>query len=147
MTDQLVVAHNIRTQLWATVTDVTTGWGVKRANPGAFLPGMYCLVGELCEVAGVASNWSTASSMTVTNDFTWESRVRSFINLVDVRSERFTVHGLGQALQEDGLGRTNILGEAKIQAVIQRVQNPVDGIYGNGNDTVSYKVVYFRYLE
>ncbi len=145
-TDVDRIATNIHDLVWASGST----WGTERTtSPNRFISNWFCMIGELCEIDRVSTNYTGA-----TNDALREARIRSFANLVDVRSERFLVHGIGQAIQDvngDGdydAGTDLINGEAKIQAVVQRLQAAgTDTVYGTSDDTVTYKVLYFRYLE
>ena len=84
-------------------------------------------------------------NLVATNDVAGEQRFRSMANLVTTRGNVFTIWAIAQTLQEVP-GATNVVGEAKAQMVVQRTQNPgADGVYGTGDDTVSYQRLYFRY--
>jgi hypothetical protein len=146
------IASNIYFRNWPGT--LATDWGIARSvAPFSFTPNAYSMIGELCEVNGVA----TVYTGTTTNDATREARIRSFANLVTPRSQSFTVYAVGQSVKEVCLDplcltkRTNVLAEAKAQAVVQRLQNPdksvTPWVYGNTNNTVAYKILYFRYLE
>ncbi len=114
-----------------------------RYYASSFFPNNYTFAGQICEVDTL-----TGSSGSGTKAYR-EARVRSLANLITTRGERFRVYGIGQALQVvPGLNITNILGEAKIQAVVQRTQSAgPDNVWGTSDDTVNYKVIYFRYLQ
>lgn len=142
-TDADRVATNIYNQVWA----AHSTWGTARTNaPNNFTPGYYNMIGELCEIDRVATNYAGA-----TNDFLREARIRSFANLFTVRSDQFTIWAVGQAIQDvngNGVfdpGTDLILGETKVQAVVERF-DAADGQFGVGADTVAYRLVYFRYL-
>jgi hypothetical protein len=118
---------------------VFTNMEMKAENTNVFL-----FAGQVCETATLHAQSG--------NQEVQERRLRSLANLITVRSEQFTVWAIAQAIQVDPSGKTNIVGESKAQAVVQRVQSPgTDNILGtlpNGfnDDTLAYKVVYFRYL-
>ncbi|MDW8344756.1 MAG: hypothetical protein RMM51_09735 [Verrucomicrobiae bacterium] len=142
-TDADRVATNIYNQVWASAST----WGSARTNaPNYFTPGFYNMIGELCEIDRVATNFSGA-----TNDFLREARIRSFANLFTVRSDQFTIWAVGQAIQDvnnNGVfdaGTDLILGETRAQAVVERFDG-ADGQFGVGTDTPAYRLVYFRYL-
>ena len=141
--DADVVATNICNQIWAS----TSEWSTNRTtSPYTFNSYAFNMIGELCEIDRVAANYSGA-----TNDAMREARIRSFANLVTVRSDTFTVWAVGQAIKDvnaNGVydaGTDLILGEARVQAVIERY-DAADGQFGVGTDTPAYRVVYFRYL-
>jgi len=151
-TNQDWLASNIYNLAWAP----SSTWGNDRTNTTTgynFInfPNAYAMIGELCEINGVSTNFPSGSPGD-TNDVVREARIRSFANLVTTRSERFTVYAVGQAVKVvpvvGGGSQIKVLAEAKAQAVVQRLQtHDGTGEYGNANNTNSYKILYFRYLD
>ncbi len=139
-------ATNIYFQTWAPGST----WGADRSTaPNRFTPLFYNMIGELCEIDLVSTNYAGA-----TNDAMREARIRTFANLVTVRSEQFTVHAVGQAIQDvnsNGAydpGTDLILGESKIRTVVTRIQGAgSDGQWGTSDDTVEYRCLEYKYLN
>ena len=137
-TDQGPIVANIYAMNWATTG--ANGWRTKRTNPFKFLPNVYNMVGELCEVDSIATNCNPAA--TFSTDFMREARLRSFANLVTTRSGQFTVWALAQTIQDVNAngtfdaGTDIITAEAKVQAVVERYLE---------NGQVKFRTLYFRY--
>jgi len=123
-TFSVAAANNIYDWVWASTT-----W--PPSTPAFFTNDVYAFIGEVCEVDQVANAGS--------DDENKEERVRSIADLITTRSDTFTVWAWGQALQEIKSGGvvigTNVVGEAKVQAVVQRGANN------------QYRVLYYRYLN
>ena len=130
-TDQLRLATNIYNLAWANIGP--SSWFYYRTNTTyKFLPGAFNMIGELCEVDGVSTNYAAA-----TTDQMREARIRTFANLVTTRSDTFTIWGLGQAVDNN----TNVMAETKFQVVVQRY---VDSTATPPN--VKFRTLYFRHL-
>ena len=97
--------------------------------PTYFLPGIINFVGQVCEVSGFTPSAATKELN--------ERRIRSVADLLTVRSDTFTITALGQAVDVN----TNVMAEAKVQAVVQRY---VDGTVAP--PAVKFRTLYFRYL-
>ena len=125
------LTNNIRTNAW--VTTWSTSWtALTNAAPlWTSFSNVYAFAGQVCEVNQVANVGGTDASR--------EGNLASIINLITTRSDTFTVWAWGQALQEVKNGTvvlgTNVVGEAKVQAVVQRGANN------------RYRVLYYRYLN
>jgi hypothetical protein len=138
-TDQLRIATNIYFMTWSHTN--TASWAAKRSSgPRNFTPGVFNMIGELCEVDLISTNGGPSTAWT--NDFVRENRIRSFANLVTTRSDTFTIWGIGQAIQDinsNGTFDTGdlITAEAKVQCVVQRYED---------NGQVKFRTLYFRYL-
>lgn len=128
--DEWVIATNIYNMTWTP----SSTWGTSRTTaPFSFLPAVYNMVGELCEVDKLADNFAGA-----TNDAMREARIRSIANLVTTRSNTFTIWAVGQAVAPNS-DPTNpqVVAEAKVQAVVERYEEA---------GTVKFRTLYFRYL-
>ncbi len=85
---------------------------------------------------------SNISSPDQTTDARREGPLTSIANAITVHGEQFTIYGLGQSIQfvRD---QTNILGEAYIQAVVERVPIP---LYLSPSN-IYYRTLYYRILS
>lgn len=136
-TDRPVMVSNIYNMVWANTGPLS--WSaVRTAGSHHFTPGLYDMVGELCEIKLVATNFATG-----TTDALREARLRTFANLVTVRSDTFTVWAIGQAISDannNGIydAGDSIMAEAKVEAVVQRYEDPPG--------SVKFRTLYYRYL-
>ncbi|MGD0016155.1 MAG: hypothetical protein ABSC38_01365 [Verrucomicrobiia bacterium] len=127
------LTNNILTNSW--VATWRTSWtALTNAAPmWTSFSNVYAFAGQICEVDQVANGGGT--------DAAREDQVRSVANLITTRSDTFTVWAWGQAIMDvnkDNLftpGIDLVVGEAKVQAVVQRLA---------GNQ---YRVLYYRYLN
>ncbi|HUI08248.1 MAG TPA: hypothetical protein VL486_14710 [Verrucomicrobiae bacterium] len=109
---------------------------------------VYDTIGEICEVQGMDNGQTREADK--------EAIIRRIANLITVRSNTFTIWIIAQSIRDRtdagtlgkfDVGTDVIAGEARAKVVVERVQNPgPDGIYGTIDDTVSFRVRYFRYL-
>jgi hypothetical protein len=118
----LAQTNNIRTNLWAATWTASLPALVTAAPRWGSFSNGYAFAGQVCEVQGVAD--------TGANDVARETNLACVANLITTRSDTFTVWAWGQAMQGN-----NVVGEAKVQAVVQRLP---------GNQ---YRVLYYRYLN
>ncbi len=84
-------------------------------------PICYAMIGQICEVQGVATIGSTKADR--------EAVIRGIANLITTRSDTFTVWVWGQSIWDINKNRTfepgtdQILSDARLQAVVQRSTN------------------------
>jgi hypothetical protein len=94
---------------------------------------IYTTVGELCEVSGVADSGA--------DKFARETTVRKAINNATTRSNVFTIWAIAQSLANDG---TTVTGETKVQAVVERRENP--GYSTTDPRYLRLYILYYRYF-
>ena len=92
----------------------------------------YRSIGEFLEI-----NTNMLERGDYITDFTREAPLRGLINYMTTRGEQFAIYSLGQRIQVVQ-GKTNVLGEAMIETVVERVQTS-GGIY--------YRPVHHRLLS
>lgn len=110
-------ATNIQSRTWATGgyrTPIRPGWAPFGTN-------CFTMIGQICEVNGVAAAGATKSER--------EAGIRAIANLITTRSDTFTVWIWGQSIWDINrngtfdAGTDQILSEARLQAVVQRSTN------------------------
>ncbi|MCC7519026.1 MAG: hypothetical protein IT578_07570 [Verrucomicrobiae bacterium] len=99
----------------------------------------YSSIGDLASRAGCFTN---PPSLNADTDWRREAVIRAIANNVTVRGGQFSIWALGQNISIVR-GRTNVLGEAMAQAVVDRVE-ATDATRVTG---VTWRVRFFRFLN
>ncbi len=124
------------------------------ANHAVFLGSPYDSVpayltpGQICEVSNLVYSSDDTLAGATYNDNPSKSRrqqlIRRISNLITTRSNTFTIWAIAQAIKEvgalDGLfnGQDFITGEVKVQAIVERYEDPPG--------TVKFRTRYYRYI-
>jgi hypothetical protein len=100
----------------------------------------FTTAGQICEVKGLADGGGIKAVR--------EAPAQAVVNLVTPRSDQFTIWAIGQSIKKVAAGNVFnsnqgdfISGEVKIQAVVERYEDP-----STTPATVRYRTLYYRYI-
>ena len=150
-----VLANNIATRVVATNLTIT---GLPTASPYAALPAYYT-PGQICEVAnmGYFSDPRSPPAYDTYDQNPSKTRrqqiIRRISNLITTRSNLFTIWAIAQSIKkvdktQPGVfvpGTDIITGEVKVQAIVERYEDPNPIYLPTDPRRVKFRVKYFRY--
>jgi hypothetical protein len=113
------------------------------ALPSAFAPSVFTTAGQVCEVQGLADGTGLKSAR--------EATARAILNIITPRSDTFTIWAIAQGIKKVQLTAKNakvfdptsdlITGEVKVQAVVQRYEDP-----STTPASIRFRTLYYRYI-
>jgi hypothetical protein len=110
-------------------------------------------IGEVCELYGIHSNpWAGTAALSAgagnTTDANREDIIRRIANLITTRGNVFAIWVVGQSLAS--IRNTNpatdeVLGEARLMAIVERKNNTVTSTTGDGDDAKTTTTINDRF--
>jgi len=106
----------------------------------SFPNGMFCFDGQVCEMKGLSKNTAGGKSLA-------ETPARGIVNIITPRSDVFTIWAIAQSIKDVNRNGTYdpgidvITGVAKVQAIVQRYEDPP--LSGN----MKFRTLYYRFVQ